>query len=44
MFESTRQIGSRRLAVLIDGDNAQPSLIEKNAIGIQQIRHNHRAP
>jgi uncharacterized protein (TIGR00288 family) len=29
MFESTKQIGSRRLAVLIDGDNAQPSLIEK---------------
>ena len=29
MYESTQQIGSRRLAVLIDGDNAQPSLIEK---------------
>ena len=29
MFESAKQIGSRRLAVLIDGDNAQPSLIEK---------------
>ena len=29
MFETTKQIGSRRLAVLIDGDNAQPSLIEK---------------
>jgi len=29
MFESSKQIGSRRLAVLIDGDNAQPSLIEK---------------
>lgn len=29
MFESTKQIGSRRMAVLIDGDNAQPALIEK---------------
>lgn len=29
MFENNRQIGSRRLAVLIDGDNAQPSLVEK---------------
>lgn len=29
MFESSKQIGSRRLAVLIDGDNAQPSLLEK---------------
>ncbi len=29
MFETNKQIGSRRLAVLIDGDNAQPSLVEK---------------
>lgn len=29
MFESTKQIGSRRLAVLIDGDNAQPSIIKQ---------------
>jgi uncharacterized LabA/DUF88 family protein len=29
MFETSKQIGSRRLAVLIDGDNAQPSLIAK---------------
>jgi hypothetical protein len=29
MFENNKQIGSRRLAVLIDGDNAQPSLVEK---------------
>jgi len=29
MFENTKQISSRRLAVLIDGDNAQPSLVEK---------------
>jgi len=29
MFDSEKQIGSRRLALLIDGDNAQPSLIEK---------------
>jgi uncharacterized LabA/DUF88 family protein len=29
MFESHKQVGSRRMAVLIDGDNAQPSLIDK---------------
>ena len=29
MFNSEKQIGSRRLAMLVDGDNAQPSLIEK---------------
>ena len=29
MFDSVKQINSRRLAILIDGDNAQPSLIEK---------------
>ncbi len=29
MFESNKEIGSRRLAILIDGDNAQPSLIDK---------------
>ena len=29
MYESDKQIGSRRLAILIDGDNAQPSLIDK---------------
>ncbi len=29
MFDTTKQIGNRRLAILIDGDNAQPSLIEK---------------
>ena len=29
MFESNKQVGSRRMAVLIDGDNAQPSLIDK---------------
>ena len=29
MFESHSQVGSRRIAVLIDGDNAQPSLIDK---------------
>jgi len=29
MFDNSKQIGNRRLAVLIDGDNAQPSLIEK---------------
>ena len=29
MLQSSIQIGSRRLAVLIDGDNAQPSLINK---------------
>jgi uncharacterized LabA/DUF88 family protein len=29
MIEPGNNIGSRRLAILIDGDNAQPSLIEK---------------
>jgi hypothetical protein len=29
MFESHKQIGNRRVAVLIDGDNAQPSMIDK---------------
>jgi uncharacterized LabA/DUF88 family protein len=29
MFESHKQVGNRRIAVLIDGDNAQPSLIDK---------------
>lgn len=29
MFESHKQVGSRRMAVLIDGDNAQPSIIDK---------------
>lgn len=29
MLDNARQINSRRLAILIDGDNAQPSLIEK---------------
>ena len=29
MFESHKQVGSRRMAVLIDGDNAQPSLLDK---------------
>jgi uncharacterized protein (TIGR00288 family) len=29
MLQPSKQIGSRRLAVLIDGDNAQPSLINK---------------
>ena len=29
MFESHKQVGSRRMAVLIDGDNAQPSMINK---------------
>jgi hypothetical protein len=29
MFESHKQVGSRRMAVLIDGDNAQPSMIDK---------------
>ena len=29
MYDTTKQIGMRRMAVLIDGDNAQPSLIEK---------------
>jgi len=29
MLQLSKQIGSRRLAVLIDGDNAQPSLINK---------------
>jgi uncharacterized protein (TIGR00288 family) len=29
MYDTNKQIGSRRLAVLIDGDNAQSSLIEK---------------
>ncbi|HUV16805.1 MAG TPA: NYN domain-containing protein, partial [Pelolinea sp.] len=29
MYDSAKQIGSRRLAILIDGDNAQPSLLEK---------------
>jgi uncharacterized LabA/DUF88 family protein len=29
MYDSIKQINSRRLAILIDGDNAQPSLIEK---------------
>ena len=28
MYDSAKQIGSRRLAILIDGDNAQPSLLE----------------
>jgi hypothetical protein len=29
MFESHKQVGNRRMAVLIDGDNAQPSMINK---------------
>jgi len=29
MFDNNKLIGSRRLAILIDGDNAQPSLIDK---------------
>ncbi|MCJ7520417.1 MAG: NYN domain-containing protein [Anaerolineaceae bacterium] len=29
MYDSVKQINSQRLAILIDGDNAQPSLIEK---------------
>ncbi len=29
MFDSHKQVGSRRMAVLIDGDNAQPSMINK---------------
>jgi uncharacterized LabA/DUF88 family protein len=29
MFDSHAQVGNRRMAVLIDGDNAQPSLIDK---------------
>jgi uncharacterized LabA/DUF88 family protein len=29
MYESNRQVISRRVAVLIDGDNAQPALIDK---------------
>lgn len=29
MFDSHKQVGSRRIAVLIDGDNAQPSMINK---------------
>jgi uncharacterized protein (TIGR00288 family) len=29
MYDSVKQINSRRLAILIDGDNAQASLIEK---------------
>ncbi len=29
MLQLNKQIGSRRLAVLIDGDNAQPSLVKK---------------
>ena len=29
MIDSIKQVGNRRIAVLIDGDNAQPSLIEK---------------
>ena len=46
MFESTKQIGSRRLAVLIDGDNAQPSLIEKmlseaSKYGTVTVRRNY---
>jgi uncharacterized protein (TIGR00288 family) len=46
MFESTKQIGNRRLAVLIDGDNAQPSLIEKmlseaSKYGTVTVRRNY---
>ena len=29
MIKSNNQPGDRRIAILIDGDNAQPSLIEK---------------
>jgi len=29
MFDSHKQVGSRRIAVLIDGDNAQPALLDK---------------
>lgn len=29
MFDSHKQVGSRRMAVLVDGDNAQPAMIDK---------------
>jgi len=29
MFDSHKQVGSRRMAVLVDGDNAQPTMIDK---------------
>jgi len=46
MFESNRQIGNRRMAILIDGDNAQPSLIEKilsesSKYGTTTVRRNY---
>ena len=46
MFESSKQIGSRRMAVLIDGDNAQPSLIAKilseaSKYGTVTVRRNY---
>jgi uncharacterized LabA/DUF88 family protein len=46
MFESSRQIGNRRMAILIDGDNAQPSLIEKilsesSKYGTTTVRRNY---
>lgn len=46
MFETSKQIGSRRMAVLIDGDNAQPSLISKmlseaSKYGTATVRRNY---
>ena len=46
MYDLEKQINSRRLAILIDGDNAQPSLIEKmlseaNKYGIITIRRTY---
>jgi len=29
MFDAHKQVGSRRMAVLVDGDNAQPAMIDK---------------
>ena len=29
MFDAHKQVGSRRMAVLVDGDNAQPTMIDK---------------
>jgi len=29
MFDAHKQVGSRRMAVLVDGDNAQPAIIDK---------------
>ncbi len=46
MIQNNKQPGERRIAVLIDGDNAQPSLIEKiiteaSKFGTTTIRRNY---